>query len=81
MQTYHAKIDEEISTLVTTTQEHIDSQNQAIIACQNITEEAAKTEVVFLYFQNSFRKILNSYQPSRFRLVASKNIMIYWIMP
>ncbi|CAG8525496.1 14441_t:CDS:10 [Funneliformis mosseae] len=44
MQTYHAKIDEEISTLVTTTQEHIDSQNQAIIACQNITEEAAKTE-------------------------------------
>ncbi|CAI2182726.1 12561_t:CDS:10, partial [Funneliformis geosporum] len=52
MQTYHVKIDEEISTLVTTTQEHIDSQNQAIVACQSITEEAAKKETLYLETQN-----------------------------
>ena len=61
MQIYQAKIDEEISSLMTTTQEHIDSQNQAVVACRSIAKEVADTEV-FLYFQKLFSiKNRNSY--------------------
>jgi len=62
MQTYQAKIDEEISSLMATTQEHIDSQNQAVVACRSIAKEVADTEV-FLHFKKYYQeKNRNSYQ-------------------
>ncbi|GBC08689.1 hypothetical protein RclHR1_08300005 [Rhizophagus clarus] len=45
MQIYQTKIDEQISSVVTETQGHVDSQNQAISACQNIVKEVTDTEI------------------------------------
>ncbi|CAB4391173.1 unnamed protein product [Rhizophagus irregularis] len=45
MQVYQAKIDDQISSLVTETEGHVNSQNQAISACQNIVKEKTDKEV------------------------------------
>jgi hypothetical protein len=48
MQNYQNKIDDQMSALVTETQGHVNSQNQAISACQNIVKERTDTEVFYI---------------------------------
>lgn len=53
MQVYQAKIDDQISSLVTETEGHVSSQNQAISACQNIVKEKTDKEV-FMFITTIF---------------------------
>lgn len=53
MQVYQAKIDDQISSLVTETEGHVNSQNQAISACQNIVKEKTDKEV-FIFITTVF---------------------------